>query len=65
MNTNISKRVWERELCDIRRSLRILEEAPISEESDYPGIDWDFLGGAARQEESDVDMESAFSGWLL
>ena len=65
VNTNISKRVWERELCDIRRSLRILEEAPISEESDYPGIDWDFLGGAARQEESDVDMESAFSGWLL
>ena len=65
LNTNVSKRVWERELCDIRPSLRILEEEPSSEESEYLVIDPDFLGGAARQEESDVDMESAFSRWLL
>ena len=50
--------------CD-RRSLRVLEEEPSSEESEYLGIDPDFLGGAAAQEESDVDMESAFSGRLL
>ena len=51
--------------CDIKRSLRVLEEEPSSEESEYLGIDPDFLGGAAAQEESDVDMESDFSGPLL